>query len=92
MADKTTQTGKGLHWFNDIRRVKHGSPEHATLLAAGYGMTVEDAKDIVASRKADPNSHTIPELRKAQALLAAFAAKPVTTSTREAWHRPMPAA
>lgn len=91
----TTQTNPGakaLHWLNDIPRVKPGSPEHATLLAGGYGLTVEDAKEIVAARKADPNSYTIPELRKAEALLAAFAAKPKVTSTREMWHRPLPAA
>jgi hypothetical protein len=90
--DNTNPGAKALHWFNDIPRVKPGSPEHAVLLAGGYGLTVEDAKEIVASRKADPNSYSLPELRKAEALLQAFNAKPKPTSTREMWHRPLPAA
>jgi hypothetical protein len=64
------------------------SPELGLLLAAGYGMTIERARDVITERKKDPSSHSFEELRKAEAMLEAFNAAPKPTSKRQPFKRP----
>lgn len=67
-------------------KVAFGSPEHAALLASGYGFTVEEAKQIIKEREANPQSWPFEEYQKAKAMLAAFAVKkPVNHNTKRPW-------
>ena len=50
-------------------KVKYGSPEHAALLAAGYGMTIEQARTIIEERKKKPELWPYEEFAKAQAMI-----------------------
>ena len=69
-------------------KIKYGSKEHAALLAAGYGMTIEQARTIIKERKEKPELWPYEELVKAQAMIAAFEVKnPQPSSTRQPWHR-----
>lgn len=61
------------------------SKELADLLASGYRMTIEEAKQIVAERDKDHTSWPFEEYRKAKAMLAAFEAEPQVISTRKPW-------
>ena len=61
------------------------TPELAAFLSAGYGMTIEKAQLIIKERKADPNLWPYEMLEKAEALLAAYEAKPQVISTRKPW-------
>jgi len=66
--------------------VKLGSPEHATLLSTGYGFTVEEAKQIIKERDADPRVWPFEMYRKAKAMLEAFNVKKhVVYNTRQPW-------
>jgi hypothetical protein len=68
--------------------VKYGSPEHAALLAAGYGMTIDQARQIIKEREAKPELWPYEKYEQAQAMIAAFEVKnPQPGSTRQAWHR-----
>lgn len=66
-------------------KIAPGTPAHAALLASGYGMTVEEAKKIIKERDEDPIRWPLGEYRKAQAMLAAYAAKPQVVSTQPPW-------
>lgn len=69
-------------------KVKIGSKEHAALLEAGYGMTVEQAETIIKERQEKPELWPYEEFVKAKAMLAAFSAKnPQPSSDRQGWHR-----
>ena len=66
-------------------KVKPGTQAHADLLATGYGMTVEEAQQMIAEREANPQTWPFDEVKKAKAMLAAFKAKPEVISTRLPW-------
>ena len=71
-------------------KVEFGSPEHASLLAAGYGMTIEQARTIIEERAKKPELWPYEEFAKAKAMIAAFEANPKDhgpSNTRQAWHR-----
>ena len=64
------------------------TPEMEALLASGYGMTVAEAEKIIKERDANPAAWPLDEYRKAQAMLAAYHAKPSQrrpSSTRRPW-------
>ena len=68
--------------------VKPGTREHAALLAAGYGMTIEQAKTIIKERQERPELWPYEKFEEAQAMLAAYSAKgPQPSSTRRGWRR-----
>lgn len=76
--------------YDDVERVAHGSDKHAELLAVGYQMTAEDAKAIVKANKETPGVYSLPEVRKAEAMLAALKyGKPPVVAKRKAWVRPI---
>lgn len=55
-----------------IKPVLPGSKELVALIASGYdGMTPKDADEILAARKADPQSFPYDMQKKAQAVIAA---------------------
>lgn len=89
MALAQTPPAEAKHWLKDVPKVRPGSDEHANLLAAGYGMTVEEAREIIAVREKNPAAYSIAEVRKAQALVQAIAAKPAISSARPMWKRPL---
>ena len=71
-------------------KVEFGSPEHASLLAAGYGMTIAKARQIIEEREKKPELWPYEMYEKAQAMIAAFEANPKThgpSNTRQPWHR-----
>jgi len=71
-----------------IQVIPHGSQGHAELLEAGYGMTVEEAKLIIAERKENALSHPYERVQAAQAMLEALAAKkPLPSSNKPGWKR-----
>ena len=73
-----------------VEVMKHGSEGHAALLASGYGMTIEDARMTIKERAENPSAYSIGELRKAQAMIAAFEVGPEQLrpiSTTPGWKR-----
>jgi len=56
-------------------------------LQAGYGFSVAEAKELVKQREADPTSIPWDTYKAAQAMLAAYEAKPAVVSTRPGWKR-----
>jgi len=67
--------------------IKPGTKAMDALLQTGYGMSVTDAEKIIKERDANPMAWPLEEYRKAQALLAAFKAKPKPTARRKGWKR-----
>jgi len=53
------------------------TPEMETLLSAGYNMTIEEAKDLVAMREKNPALVSYDEYKKAKAFLAAYTTKSI---------------
>ncbi len=79
---------KPLKLHETVTPVAYGSPEHEQLISIGYdGLTVAQAKQIVAERKEKPELWPWEEYMKAQAVIAAHAAKPIVVSTRVGWKR-----
>lgn len=64
-----------------------GSKGLANLLAAGYGMTVEDARQIIKEREENPHTHPYEVYRNAKALLEAFMAKVAVIDTEPGFQR-----
>lgn len=67
--------------------VKPGSPEHKTMLEIGYGMSLDDAKIIVAEWEKDHKSWPLEEYRKAKAMIEAAGAVPVAVDKTPGWKR-----
>lgn len=67
--------------------IKPGSKEHQILLESGYGMTVDEAKQIIELRQSDPATYSIDDVRKARAMLEAFKATPKIISKKPGWVR-----
>lgn len=67
------------------RVVKPGTPEMESLLAAGYGMTLEEAQQIVKERDANPQMYPFDVYQKAKAFIAAYGAKPQVISDKPPW-------
>jgi hypothetical protein len=65
--------------------VKYGTEAHERLLETGYGMTIAEAKTIIKERDEQPERWPLEEARKAQAMIAAYQAKPTVLSTRQPW-------
>ena len=64
------------------------TPQAEALLMVGYDLTVAECEAIIKERKADPATYPLDELRKAQAMLAAYNTDtPKPSSTRLGWHR-----
>ena len=70
-----------------ISKIEPGTPEMAERLSVGYGMTLEEAKEIIAERKNDPATHPYERYRNAQAFLEAYDAVPQVISTTPGWKR-----
>lgn len=68
-------------------QIKPGTKGHANFLAAGYGMTIEEAETIIKERDDNPMRWPLEEYRKAKAMLAAYKAKPQVISTTPAWRQ-----
>jgi len=66
------------------------SPEKAAMLAAGYGMTADEARQIIAERDKDPHMWPWDSYQRAKAMLAALDAEPTVISKREGWKRDRP--
>ena len=67
--------------------IKPGTKEMAERLSVGYGMTLDEANEIIKERKDNPQSHPYERLRKAQAFLEAYKATPQVVSTTPGWKR-----
>ncbi len=92
MARTATQAAQPVDGITALEqaqpKVLPGTPEMEALLAAGYGMSVEEAKKIIKERDANPVAWPLEEYRKAQALLAAYnagAREHRPSSTRQPW-------
>lgn len=57
------------------------TPAMETLLSAGYNMTIEEAKDLVAMREKNPALVSYDEYKKAKAFLAAYTTKSIPVDT-----------
>ena len=73
-----------------LTSIKPGTPEMAAYLEVGYGMSLERAKAIIKERTADPHTHPYELYEKAQAMLAAYNAKPEVIDTVPGWKRGKP--
>lgn len=51
------------------------TPEMETLLAAGYGMSIAEAREIIKTRAENPALVSLEDFRKAQAMLKAYESK-----------------
>ena len=67
--------------------VKPKTPEMEALLQAGYGMSIATAKKIVKERDDNPQTWPLERYEQAQAMLAAYEAKPEVISKRAGWRR-----
>ncbi|MFA5322350.1 MAG: hypothetical protein WC373_06710 [Smithella sp.] len=56
----------------DVTRILPGTPEMESFLSPAYGMTVEQAKEIIKERESNPASHPYEEYRNAKAFMAAY--------------------
>ena len=71
-----------------FKPVLPGSPELEALVASGYnGLTVIEAKEIVAARKKDPQSFPYAEQQRAEAVIAANTTKAKVVSKRPMFKR-----
>ena len=71
----------------EMSSIKPGTPAMAERLSVGYGMTLDEAREIIKERKDNPQSHPYERLRKAQAFLQAYDAVPQVVSTTPGWKR-----
>ena len=71
----------------EMSSIKPGTPAMAERLSVGYGMTLEEAREIIKERKVDPNTHPYKRFRDAQAFLQAYDATPQVVSTTPGWKR-----
>ncbi len=79
----TTRRPKGK-----MSRILPGTPEMELFLGVGYdGMTAAEAQAIIAERAANPASHPYELLKKAEAFLAAYNARPRAIDTDPHWVR-----
>lgn len=84
-----SSTPKPLRWEDTHKPILPGTPEMEAHLGVGYnGLTVKDAKAILAAVKENPVAYPIQEVRRAEAFLAAYAAKPKVVARREAMKLP----
>jgi hypothetical protein len=67
--------------------IKPKTAQLESLLQAGYGMSVAEAKTVLKERAEDPARWPLEEARKAQAMLAAYEATPQVISKRQPWRR-----
>lgn len=70
-----------------IKPIRPKSTEMGNLLAAGYQMTIAEAREVIKARAEDSTAYSIAELRKAQAMLEAYETPPTVTARREMWRR-----
>ena len=70
-----------------LTSIQPGTKEMADYLSVGYGMTLEEARQIIKERDADPHVHPYDQYRKAKGFLEAYNAKPEVISTRPGWKR-----
>ena len=87
IEDERHDTDAQIRALEDAQpKIEFGSPEHAALLASGYGMTIEDAKQIIKERDKDPRLWPFEKYQQAKAMLAAFNAKPsLIINTKQPW-------
>lgn len=84
---KTSVPPKTMLEAAQRQTIHPGTPEMENYLAAGYGLTIDEAKTIVQEWEKDHRSWPLEEVRKAKAMLAAFNAKPRAIDTEPAWQR-----
>ncbi|MFA5323886.1 MAG: hypothetical protein WC373_14540 [Smithella sp.] len=65
----------------DVVRINPSTPEMENFLAAGYNLTVEQAKEIISEREKNPASHPYEEYRKAVAFMDAYKSTASVIST-----------
>lgn len=63
------------------KKIEHGSEEHANMLRPAYGVTLADAKTLIAERAKDFTSVPFVEFRRARAMISSLSSKPVVTSS-----------
>jgi len=81
---------------NDVHeQIKPKTPEMAAFLEVGYHMSLQQARAIIKERPENPALWPYEKFEQAQAMLAAYEAKPQVISTRQPWQingrRPRPA-
>jgi len=88
IEDERHDTDAQIRALEDAQpKIEFGSPEHAALLASGYGMTIEEARQILKERAKDPRLYPFEVEQKCRAMIAAFEAKPlkVPFNTKQPW-------
>jgi len=70
-----------------MSKIEPGTPAMAERLSVGYGMTLEEAQEIIKERKADPAAHPYERYRAAQAFLEAYQARPQVIAQNPGWKR-----
>lgn len=73
-----------------VTPVKRGTPEMEALLSVGYGMTFDEAQQIVKERDSNPHAHSYDAFKSATAFLKAYNAgkQELTPSSKRAgWTR-----
>lgn len=78
--------------LQDILKRKAIRPETKQMeafLGVGYGLTVDEAEQVIALAKKDPLAYPIAEVRKAKAFLAAYHTAPTVVATRPGWTPPV---
>jgi hypothetical protein len=73
--------------IQNVISIKPGTPEMEAFLQAGYPFSIEEAERIVKERSTSPATIPYERYTAAQAMLAAYKAKPQVISKRQPWVR-----
>lgn len=82
-----TEKIKSIEEALRLNYIKPGSKEHLALLEGSYGMTLEEAKIIVADWEKDHQAYPLEEVRKAKAMIEAAKATPQVIDREPGWKR-----
>jgi len=72
---------------DNIKRILPGTPEMEQHLAAGYGITIDEAKRRVKMFEDNPGTLPWEKYQQAKAMLIAYESMPVAIDTEPGWKR-----
>jgi len=87
MAKEYKMKKATLPYAEHVDVVEPGTPQAEALLAAGYGMTIEEAQQIIDERKLDPHLWPMEDYKRAKAMIEGYTASPQVIATRPGWKR-----
>lgn len=87
MARKKSTEHSKLKYAEHVVPVRAGTQEKAELLQVGYGMSLEEAAELVQQRTENPAAVPWEQYKAAKAMLEAFDKESTVVSSRPGWRR-----